>query len=933
VRIFLSYGHDRNTRLVDRVRADLQAHGHDVWIDTSEIKSGDDWRRRIVDGLKASDWTLGFLSRYSARDPGVCLDELAIALHAQGGTIATVLVEAESEVRPPMSVSHIQWLDMHDWEAREAAGGAEWDAWYRAKLDEILSLLASPATKQFAGEIKTLDRLLRPVSQQADVGRLVDGFVGRQWLLQQLEQWRRHNTESRLFWIAGAPGTGKSAFAAWLAHYGRANVIGLNLCLYNVEARRNPAQVIRTLAFQIASRLPDYRRLLLDRPERHDPDGKELRSQGAPDLFHSLLLEPLTLGIDGGRRTNRYLVVIDALDETIRDGRSELAEILADYAPKLPKWIALVVTSRPEAPILRPFSALSPHQIDSNSPENLSDAREFCREWLAPSVQAAAELEPLVAKVVDASEGSFLYLQMRRQDDPTGRMIASQAEAGALPRGLVGYYERAFERQFPDHAPYRRAVPLLEILVAAAHPVPTHWLERLGWPKTAQQEVLDKLGSIFVQSGDGIGPFHKSLHDWLAHDAGPRFTIDVAAGTRRLADALWATFIQPAGQGGRDIADRFFIAELPIQIGRAGPWESQRRAMPPGGWTEIWDALIDITGELEESFAWDDALAWWRAAEFLAKTLAADREYFRCGALVEVGRSSAKLGQTAEAVDRFRQAADIASRKSQEEEPRAKNSWRLVLSRAEENLGDLSIAAGQVTEALDSYRAALAAFAPVVADNPANKSIGSQMASLQEKTGDAHFAKRDYYPALSAYRAAVSLLERFDSESDLGGQLRISTLQRKIGKTLIERPDAGDPAAALTIAGKIAARLLAIAPNQADFLRNESLVKVAIGDFMIKAGDAASALNAYRQAAATAELLAGADRRNIEWRLELAMANWRLAQAGDEPQRRLAAAIATLRELELDGKLNTENQRFLSDAQKQLAALSIGRKGDTANAQ
>ena len=266
----------------------------------------------------------------------------------------------------------------------------------------------------------------------------------------------------------------------------RANVIGFNLCLYNVEARRNPAQVIPHAGVSKSPHSsPTIAVFCSDRLERHDPDGKELRSQGAPDLFHSLLLEPLTLGIDGGRRENRYLVIIDALDETIRDGRSELAEILADYAPKLPKWIALVVTSRPETPILRPFSALSPHQIDSNSPENLSDAREFCREWLAPSVQAAAELEPLVAKVVDASEGSFLYLQMLRQDDPTGRMIASQVVAGALPRGFVGYYEHAFERQFPDHAPYRRAVPLLEILVAAAHPVPPHWLERLGWPKTS----------------------------------------------------------------------------------------------------------------------------------------------------------------------------------------------------------------------------------------------------------------------------------------------------------------------------------------------------------------------------------------------------------------------------------------------------------------
>src|SRR5262249_29434962 len=159
-------------------------------------------------------------------------------------------------------------------------------------------------------------------------GRLADGFTGRTWLLNQLDEWRRTSIDSRLFWITGDPGTGKSAFAAWLAHHGRANVIGVNLCAYNLEGRRNAAQVIRTLAFQIASRLPDSRSRLLHRLEQHDPNGEELPRQGAADLFHSLLVEPLSFVSDAGRSANRFLVIIDALDETLRDGRSELAEIL-----------------------------------------------------------------------------------------------------------------------------------------------------------------------------------------------------------------------------------------------------------------------------------------------------------------------------------------------------------------------------------------------------------------------------------------------------------------------------------------------------------------------------------------------------------------------------------------------------------------------------
>jgi len=77
---------------------------------------------------------VSFLSKHSTRDPGVCRDEIAIAIGVKGGNIQTVLVESESEVQPPVSIGHIQWLDMHDWKERRAGGGSEWEAWYRAKL-------------------------------------------------------------------------------------------------------------------------------------------------------------------------------------------------------------------------------------------------------------------------------------------------------------------------------------------------------------------------------------------------------------------------------------------------------------------------------------------------------------------------------------------------------------------------------------------------------------------------------------------------------------------------------------------------------------------------------------------------------------------------------------------------------------------------------
>ena len=127
MRIFLSYGHDRNAPLVERIARDLRAAGHGVWIDAAEIKSG----RRLAPSASSTD------SEGVGLDPGIPVALFRRATRAsastswrsrcmpKAGTIATILLEAESEVRPPVSVSHIQWLDMHDWlKLREAEGGS-----------------------------------------------------------------------------------------------------------------------------------------------------------------------------------------------------------------------------------------------------------------------------------------------------------------------------------------------------------------------------------------------------------------------------------------------------------------------------------------------------------------------------------------------------------------------------------------------------------------------------------------------------------------------------------------------------------------------------------------------------------------------------------------------------------------------------------------
>jgi len=249
--VFLSYGHDPAcTSLVRRVKADLEALGWKTWVDESGgITFGDDWRQAITRGIHESQHVLAFLSQHSTRKPGVCRQEVAIALGPKKGHVYTVLVESPKDVTPPLIISHLQWLDMQQWRTLQQADPAAADALYERSFPEIVRVLER--NEPFAGEVETLKRWLDPWDGTADLVAAEQGFTGRRWLLDglveplwwrgeqgygdaedvppgEIERWRASLEGSRVFWISAGPGWGKSAVAARLAHAARSRVMAVH---------------------------------------------------------------------------------------------------------------------------------------------------------------------------------------------------------------------------------------------------------------------------------------------------------------------------------------------------------------------------------------------------------------------------------------------------------------------------------------------------------------------------------------------------------------------------------------------------------------------------------------------------------------------------------------------------------------------------------
>jgi hypothetical protein len=84
--IFFSYAHksereedfDISEELVLLIKVKLERDGHSVWIDKEGIRGGSQWREKITTAILGHTHFLSFLSRRAVRDPGVCLNEIAI---------------------------------------------------------------------------------------------------------------------------------------------------------------------------------------------------------------------------------------------------------------------------------------------------------------------------------------------------------------------------------------------------------------------------------------------------------------------------------------------------------------------------------------------------------------------------------------------------------------------------------------------------------------------------------------------------------------------------------------------------------------------------------------------------------------------------------------------------------------------------------------
>jgi len=543
--IFLSYAHrsereedfDVSEELVLLIQQELQRDGHLVWIDKEGIRAGSQWRERITAAILEHAHFLSFLSIRSVRDPGVCLNEIAIAL-GQCKNIQTVLVQDERRVAPPLTISHIQWHDFQNWlEIRNGAmtgpNGEDWCAWFAQRMEGVRGGLTNSQNARAGGELQNLRDILDPNSFEARIVDKTAQFQGRKWLFDAVQQWLDHST-SRIFWLKGSPGIGKSSFAAGLAHRARSAVIGFFMCDFHGEKdpEQSARQAICTLAFQMATRLPDYRIILLYQMQI---DKNKVHARNAEELFEFLITEPLNRSLKIPEST-RLCLVIDGLDEAGRSGNNKLALLLAKHAERLPDWLGILVTSRPEPYLEQMLKSLSGTLVDGHNAQNRQDLIEFIEQKLPETLRGNDRLQ-VIEDVLEKTGGTFLYLSLVDKDK-----TLNFANPKNLPSKLDGFFKQAFSRYFPDPEQYgKKTEPFLRLVAAAPAPLPAEMGRKiLNWSqRELTLNVIDPMGSLLQEREGGVVFFHASLADWLKDPKRSGSHCIEDTGIYELANFIW----------------------------------------------------------------------------------------------------------------------------------------------------------------------------------------------------------------------------------------------------------------------------------------------------------------------------------------------------------------------------------------------------------
>lgn len=507
--VFISYGHDNYAESTRILYEQLKKNEDDlvIWWDKI-LRASDNWIAEIENRLndlinkRPESCFIYVVTPYSSntdRD-NFCIKEIAKAL---GGRVRVIPVKI-AEAPMPLLLSNIQWLDFTN--IKIDVKNQE----FLRQIEELRSIIKECRNLPYDGKQEVLKTRLEPCDFTLDLEKHLANYQERQWLLKDVHQWIEQ-TDDHILLMLGGPGTGKTAFSIWMSYSKLSQYIAAwHLCQFNNMRTCLLYNAVKSIAYYLAVRIPTYYNLL----DVASVDNLLNKSNlDAGTLFKELILEKLH---QIEYNENKLVILIDALDESSRDGHNELAEMLSYYVDQFPRWLKVIITSRNDPSVTTYLEDCSTvFNLDDNvsKQHSSSDIRSYVKHMIGDDVS--------ITNIVSSESGNnFLYAQLlcnSIKDNP-------EFSVGKLPKGINSYYNDYMNRYFKNNKFdfEEHALPLLNLLLTSYEPLETKIVyDRLhktcDWCKkySVFNGLLKCFGPLLKEDADCLHPFHKSLSDWF----------------------------------------------------------------------------------------------------------------------------------------------------------------------------------------------------------------------------------------------------------------------------------------------------------------------------------------------------------------------------------------------------------------------------------
>jgi hypothetical protein len=358
-------------------------------------------------------------------------------------------------------------------------------------------------------------------------GLLEDSY---RWILENsdFQQWRRAQ-QSRLLWVKGDPGKGKTMLLCGIINELKKPMVETALLSYffcqATDSRNNNATaVLRGLVYMLAGQQPS---LISHIRKKYDHAGKALFEDAnawfaLSEIFTNILQDPSLTSTS---------LIIDALDECVAADLPKLLDFIVQKSSISPrvKWI---ISSR-NWPDIEEWLERAGHKVRLSLELNAESVSTAVSRYIEHQVLQLAQRKKYDGKTRDAvlhyvssnSNDTFLWVALVCQNLEKISRWNTVAKLSAFPPGLDSVYERMLEqiRQSDSADLCKRILALIAIVY---RPITLNelaylieMLEDMSHDLESVRETISLCGSFLTVRESTIYFVHQSAKDYLFKEA------------------------------------------------------------------------------------------------------------------------------------------------------------------------------------------------------------------------------------------------------------------------------------------------------------------------------------------------------------------------------------------------------------------------------